>query len=393
MELDQGLRMEAPLDHLLAGQLYCRLLEYEKAQAVLCQGLALVQAQGNFLEQAELLLFCAHFFHDTGQIESLQSLLRQLEDYRAHVVFRSGLSYIEGIQAAEKGDFEEAQRLFEIAESTATSVKEEMQAAYGLCLISYFRGHWRDLLNQLSVLEERLILKPSPEVEFAVCTSKARALLQLGFQDLALETIHKMRDLANLRKSLVGHIQSLISEAFLLLDMKEYLRAKEVWGLIVRLSPPDTSFFFKKRLSALREEIEKLDSVPVLILRSEENRILLFYREQSVELTKITQLKNLLVHFAIQKGKSLTKEDICNFVWGEPYHPLRHDNKIYVTIRRLRALLGELGLTDILLNCEDGYLFNPKIRFLSEEASSARAKGLNYIPKSSRARTTASEAL
>jgi hypothetical protein len=54
----------------------------------------------------------------------------------------------------------------------------------------------------------------------------------------------------------------------------------------------------------------------------------------SLSLNLLKILKLILVH------KRVSKEFICQHVWGYQYEPQRHDSNIYALIHRLRALLG-----------------------------------------------------
>lgn len=53
-------------------------------------------------------------------------------------------------------------------------------------------------------------------------------------------------------------------------------------------------------------------------------------------------------------------------LWSIPYHPLEVDNKIYVTIRRLRvALCDQTEKPKYILKKNDGYILNPEFQFTS----------------------------
>lgn len=54
-------------------------------------------------------------------------------------------------------------------------------------------------------------------------------------------------------------------------------------------------------------------------------------------------------------GGSATKEVLVCSVWGvTSYHPLHHDNRLRVAVRKLRARLGD-GSSSLLETLEDGY--------------------------------------
>lgn len=71
-------------------------------------------------------------------------------------------------------------------------------------------------------------------------------------------------------------------------------------------------------------------------------------------------LVELLKLFMEHKDSGLDKETIVKNVWKEEYDPRVHDNKIYVTVHRLKRLLKNLGTTSpSLLKNQKGYRLNP----------------------------------
>lgn len=76
-------------------------------------------------------------------------------------------------------------------------------------------------------------------------------------------------------------------------------------------------------------------------------------------------LRDLLRTFLEAPGQVFTKDDLVRLVWKEAYDPKSHDNKIYVTIKRLRKLLESPGnSTEYILRAKGGYFLNPKIQVL-----------------------------
>jgi hypothetical protein len=73
-------------------------------------------------------------------------------------------------------------------------------------------------------------------------------------------------------------------------------------------------------------------------------------------------LHKLFTVLAQANGQALNKEDIVKQLWSENYHPFQHDNKLHVTISRLRKILSKYGLNDFILNSENGYKLPPHIK-------------------------------
>ncbi len=64
-------------------------------------------------------------------------------------------------------------------------------------------------------------------------------------------------------------------------------------------------------------------------------------------------------------GGAATKEQLLERAWGvRDYHPLRHDNRLKVAVRKLRRLLEETLGDDPIESADDGYRLRGKVRFL-----------------------------
>ncbi len=62
------------------------------------------------------------------------------------------------------------------------------------------------------------------------------------------------------------------------------------------------------------------------------------------------------------------KETLVQSVWGEDvYHPLRHDNRLHVTVRNLRVALGDGDPPFRVLTTETGYRLSGGLRALRPE--------------------------
>ena len=64
-------------------------------------------------------------------------------------------------------------------------------------------------------------------------------------------------------------------------------------------------------------------------------------------------------------GQVYSKEEIVNNIWQQEYDPRVHDNKLYVTIKRLRKLIEpENDKPKYLYRAKNGYYFNKDVKFL-----------------------------
>jgi DNA-binding winged helix-turn-helix (wHTH) protein len=78
-------------------------------------------------------------------------------------------------------------------------------------------------------------------------------------------------------------------------------------------------------------------------------------------------LIDLFKLFLESPGVSFTKEDIVTKVWEQEYDPTVHDNKIYVTMKRLRQLIEpDSDKTKYIFRSKNGYYFSKDTKVLFE---------------------------
>ena len=80
-------------------------------------------------------------------------------------------------------------------------------------------------------------------------------------------------------------------------------------------------------------------------------------------------LLDLLKLFLLNPGVTYSKEFLAGMLWKQPYRSSDHDNKIYVTIKRLRNLIEpDKNRPRYIFRQKQGYYFNKQARVLVEQA-------------------------
>lgn len=79
-------------------------------------------------------------------------------------------------------------------------------------------------------------------------------------------------------------------------------------------------------------------------------------------------LLDLLKLLMINQGIVYSKEQLVDLVWKQTYDPAVHDNKIYVTIKRLRKLIEpDYDKPKYLFRAKNGYYFNKSVKVKIEK--------------------------
>lgn len=75
--------------------------------------------------------------------------------------------------------------------------------------------------------------------------------------------------------------------------------------------------------------------------------------DKTISLRARPTLSRILYALARAPEKTHSKEALAQLLWGDRYHPLRHDNAFWVNVRRLRKLLEGTGVS--IEHAEEGY--------------------------------------
>jgi hypothetical protein len=105
----------------------------------------------------------------------------------------------------------------------------------------------------------------------------------------------------------------------------------------------------------------------VLDGRNHELRI----KRRIVSFQRRPMLRRLLYALASRPNEVFSKETLAGHLWSSRYNPLTHDNALWVSLRRLRVLLKNTGLTIELE--EDGYRLIVPEGFIYVDPGEARA--------------------
>jgi DNA-binding response OmpR family regulator len=70
-----------------------------------------------------------------------------------------------------------------------------------------------------------------------------------------------------------------------------------------------------------------------------------------------------LLEVLLGRGGKATKEELVEDVWSEPYHPLRHDNRLRLAVRKLRKLVeDDAAHPTRVITTADGYALRGTVR-------------------------------
>ena len=260
----------------------------------------------------------------------------------------------------------------------------------------------RELKSLKILLKDYLKLKEEVELNH----SQTDNVQKLQFYDQILkdlkknfQLIQKMRLGLKFMEALVelGHIKNYSQAEKLLWELYEeanktnsyffvpYVLCALSWCHIKLKNKKQAQMFFnlaKKNTSPGRKPLisymEKLEQSELISLTEKteiydlvfdiKEQAILEKRRGYIDLKNQFVLMDLLKLFLLNPGVSFSKEKIIQTIWKQDYYPEKDDNKIYVTIKRLREMIESApGKPYYICRNSAGYYFSEKAKVLVKQ--------------------------
>ncbi|HVK60509.1 MAG TPA: winged helix-turn-helix domain-containing protein [Bdellovibrionales bacterium] len=247
--------------------------------------------------------------------------------------------------------------------------KEALAAPlYGAATVLYARGRYDEAIKELSRLDILLSCLSLPELESSAHFLRAQIRRNQGRTDEALEAAWAAYETLKHHPHLVIYLHTLcvlgtiyqlkgdMTCARLYLDLANRSVKREQFPRIARL------------INDALNEVKKPIGESVDLAYDTRTGVLIEKIQGEVRFEGQFILRDLLKVFLEQPGRIFTKFDLAKLVWREEYNSDVHDNKIYVTIKRLRQLLEcDGGKAEYILRAKNGYFLNPKAKVQIDE--------------------------
>lgn len=301
-----------------------------------------------------------------------ERVLAILETADLPVRLKSRAMYILGICACYQ-DTRHDQAMNRFRESIDYAIdsgdKEALASPlYGAASVLYARGRYDEALKELDRLEILLSCLSMPELQSAAHFLQAMIRRNQGRLDDALEAAWAAYESLKHHPALVIYLHTLCTLGTIYILKGDQACARLYLDLASRSLKRDE---FPRIARLVDEALSKLHKPdPSVTDLSFDTRTGILFERSKGEIRFEGQfiLRDLLCVFLENPGRVFTKEDLARLVWREDYQASIHDNKVYVTIKRLRKLLEtDESKTEYILRAKSGYFLNPKSRVVIDD--------------------------
>ena len=349
-------------------KLYCDRGDYDLALPNLIEAANLFLTEKNHEQYLKCTQNILRIYAEREDFDQLSALKEKLHDtvIRENIQLNSRVYYVFGIAAVYKGQTETALEYFKIALEHAlkTDVKEDIcYAILGISICYRRQQKFEEALKEIYNLNIFLQFIDNPELKASVLSSNASILEDLKKYDQALEIFWEAYELTKVTKQLSVSLGILAHVGICLFETNHKDTAKVYFDLVskgVDLNNGKNllTYITKYVQSYKKTNIENFD----LSFDFDNHQI----KERQIGIVDFKNqfiLLDLLKLFISKQGEVFSKEYLVEHIWKQNYNPETHDNKIYVTIKRLRKMIEpDYDRPKYIFRSKNGYFLNKAIK-------------------------------
>jgi tetratricopeptide (TPR) repeat protein len=324
----------------------------------------------DFLKCQNLLLRMYAEREDLEEIQKTKEILQDLV-LREGFELNSKTYYTLAICASYKMQLDTALEYLQKSLSIALATDKKIDMCYAICglAITYNRlGRYTDALREIYNLQVFFQIIDLPDLKMSAQIVNGKILRNLKKFDEALVVFWSCYEVLRVSKSLLHYINLLYELGQTYLELGDKNLARTYLQLAIKsIDPENMRFYYRNTKELLNSfgasEIKDYD----LIFDSEQNTVI----EQKIGKVDFKNqfiLLDLLKLFLEHPGEVYSKEALVEQIWHQSYDPSVHDNKIYVTIKRLRKLIEpDYEKPKYIFRSKNGYYLNKSAKVLLEQ--------------------------
>ncbi|MFN3698103.1 MAG: winged helix-turn-helix domain-containing protein [Pseudobdellovibrio sp.] len=349
-------------------KLYCDRGDYNLALPNLIETSEAYLVEKNF----DMYLKCAthilRIYAEQEEYERLSAYKEKLQDIviRENIQLTSRVYYVFGIAAVYKGQIDNGLEYFKIALEHALKTDNKEDTCYAILGISICYRHqkrYEEALKEIYNLNIFTQFIDNPDLKTSILASNGSILEDLKKFDQALEVFWQAYEITKKTKQITVANGILAHIGICLFETGQKDAAKIYFDLVSKSLDKANN---KKLLSHINGYLGsyKLDNSESFDITCDfENHIVKEKQMGVVDFKNQFILLDLLKLFISRQGEVFSKEYLVEHIWKQEYDPAVHDNKIYVTIKRLRKMIEpDYDRPKYIFRSKNGYFLNKSIK-------------------------------
>lgn len=354
------------------GQLY-----YEKGEMSVAEE-KFLQAEREFLDKKEFdsFLKCAQkllrIYAEKEEYKSIDAYKEKLQSLavKEKISLDSKTYYVLALCAFYKGDSQVALEYVEKALALALAIdnKEDIcYAIHGISIVYTSLGRMDDALKEIYNLRIFFQVIDNPDLQIQSDIVSAHILRKTQKYDQALEILWNCYERLKTQKNFLLHLELLYAMGLTYSESGQLDVAKIYLALANQSIDPENLKHLKRSIDEVMTRIGQVDESQYDLVFDSSNKTLVEKKRGKVDFHNQFILLDLLKLFLKKPGEVHSKEEIVQKVWKQNYDPSVHDNKLYVTIKRLRKMIEpDYDKPKYIFRAKNGYYLNKNVKVLMQ---------------------------
>lgn len=322
-----------------------------------------------YLKTQNLLL---RLFAETDQFDRILDVKERLQD----LVIKEGLElnsksyYTLALCASYKGQQETALDYLNKALDLGMASDQKSDVCYALsgqAMVLISMGQAEEALKRIQKLYVFLEVLDLPEVKISTHLAHARILSRRKEYEACLQLLWKAYEMVRTTKTMQMHVYILYLLGQTYWASGDQDLARLYLNLASKVVDPVNMRRLAREIQKDLEEVGLGSKSAYDLVFDFENHAVTEKKLGRVDFKNQFILLDLLRLFVQNQGQVYSKEYLVEQVWKQSYDPSVHDNKVYVTIKRLRRLIEpDFDKPKYIFRAKNGYFMSRTARIAIE---------------------------
>lgn len=357
-------------ERLEIGLLYRDRAEYQLAIKHLQEAAQGFLKQSYFQKYLKCTYNTIHCYLELENHQEIQVLKEELNFniLKYEIPLTAHVYYTLGITVVYSGKIDLAYEYFKKSLELAIQEKNNEEMCYALLGLCHFYKYKKEYeLANKELLHIELLIKSvdNKDLHTNFIITQSTLLMEKSMYKEAYVYLLKAYDLIKEVKQIKTVLIVLGNLGICLTELGQKNQAFIYFNLITKLVPKENC---QRILRQIQKHYQLVDTQI-----EEEIDLMIDFQQHCVKEKKmgLVNFKNQFILLDLLKlliskpGQAFSKMEIATYLWKVPYNSEQHDNKLYVTIKRLKSLIEPSDdHPKYILRSAKGYFFCDQVKFL-----------------------------
>jgi tetratricopeptide (TPR) repeat protein len=316
--------------------------------------------------------YLLRMYAEREEFENIHSTKERLQD----LVLKEGFElssktyYTLGICASYKGQLDVALDYFQKSLAVALAADNKYDMCYainGLAVTYYSLDRLTEALKEVYNLQVFFQVMSLPDLKLSSQMLNGHILRKMHKIDQALDVLWECYEILRTEKNMFIYLSLLYGMALTYKEAGEIDMSRMYLKLAKKSSDPENLKYLCRHIDMQLADMGVSSNDDYDLIFDSLNNSVTERKKGRVDFKNQFILLDMLRLFMKQPGFVFSKEFLVKNVWKQDYLPDVHDNKIYVTIKRLRKLIEpDFDKPKYIFRAKNGYYLNKNTKILIE---------------------------